>query len=388
MSKFEENSTSLNRERITKNEGSTEDIKKQLQEAMASGDADKIIELGGQMKSLKGQKKEFIDQDEEEAYQENEERMKRGELTEKGSEKTMYEEAQAEDAAREKVKIAEDAKRQAEEDAKKYAEALEKIQGKGNEVEKDQDLSDSVDLENARLVAEKTQENAENKDLGFDNLVGKIGAPKTEMFKKYGERMHQAADKLVLVVKEMRENEKKLIEAEHGSAEWKKLWDENNALNDRRNELRSDATWGGKVIKFRGQKYGEESYVQYEKYRSKETDAYNKTAMDDPYVVLRLAEADQLDRGYGNNEGIGKINSSLRSNSEFMEKVLDSISRNGAESFWAHVEGKANNRELYIKAIKKNHLNYQWGAKEWKSDPEIQKVALESGLNPTYLYKG
>lgn len=91
MPSFGEQPTSINRERLNKNEESAEEIKKQLAEAMASEDYDKVAELGGQMKSLKGQKEEFINKDEEEAHSENVER-------------DMMEEAKTEDAERTKEK--------------------------------------------------------------------------------------------------------------------------------------------------------------------------------------------------------------------------------------------------------------------------------------------
>lgn len=74
MPNFGEQPTSPNRERLDKNEEGAEDIKKQLLEAVASENADRIIELGEQMKSSKGQREEFINKDKEEAYSEDTER--------------------------------------------------------------------------------------------------------------------------------------------------------------------------------------------------------------------------------------------------------------------------------------------------------------------------
>jgi hypothetical protein len=71
MVKFGEQPTSSNRERLSSNEESAEDVKGQLAQAMESGDADKIIDLGGQLKSANEQKEEFKNQDEEEAHAEN-----------------------------------------------------------------------------------------------------------------------------------------------------------------------------------------------------------------------------------------------------------------------------------------------------------------------------
>lgn len=74
MGKFEEQATSLNRDRISNNEESANDIKAQLEAAMASSDYAEVAKLGGQMDALKGQKEKFIDADRDEADTENAER--------------------------------------------------------------------------------------------------------------------------------------------------------------------------------------------------------------------------------------------------------------------------------------------------------------------------
>lgn len=296
------------------------------------------------------------------------------------------------------------AKAKAEEAANLKAEAL----ARAEQAEQDQ-MARQKEIDEATALAERIKngtsirevpdivktegrENAEHsesagEDLGTKPVEERLETPKTEMFEKYGSTMRKAADELVSVMRDWEAKRAEQIASEFNSPEWKRLTDEERALNDRRNQLREDAMWGAKVIKFRSQSSGE-SWSQHSDYQSKELDAYQKAAMSDPYTVMRLAEASQLGQGYGENEGIGKIDQKLRSNPEFMAKVLENISKSGAESFWAHVAGEANNKELYLAAIKKNALNYQWGSKEWKSDPEVQQVALESGLIPTYLYKG
>ena len=72
-----------------------------------------------------------------------------------------------------------------------------------------------------------------------------------------------------------------------------------------------------------------------------------------------------------------------------MTELLDSLpDRNAAQNFWASCTGEARqSRELYITAVQKNHLNYQFGPKEWKKDPEIQQIAVKSGLSSVYLEK-
>lgn len=74
MPNFGEQPTSTNRDRISGNEESAEEFKKQMAEANTAGDIDKVIELAGQAKSLKGQKEEFINKDQEDAMAENTER--------------------------------------------------------------------------------------------------------------------------------------------------------------------------------------------------------------------------------------------------------------------------------------------------------------------------
>ncbi len=96
MTKSEGQPTSANRDRISGNEESAENTKKQLADALVAEDYAKVAELGGKMKSLKGQKEEFMDKDYEEALAENTERKD-------------YDEAKNEDTEREQVKAKEKA---------------------------------------------------------------------------------------------------------------------------------------------------------------------------------------------------------------------------------------------------------------------------------------
>jgi len=70
MVKFGEEPTSPNRERLSSNAENIENNRKQLLEAFGAGD-DSMMELGGQMNSLQKQRKEFKNQDEDEARVEN-----------------------------------------------------------------------------------------------------------------------------------------------------------------------------------------------------------------------------------------------------------------------------------------------------------------------------
>ncbi|MBP7822520.1 MAG: hypothetical protein KA034_01760 [Candidatus Moranbacteria bacterium] len=213
------------------------------------------------------------------------------------------------------------------------------------------------------------------------DIVEKIGAPKTEMFEKYGEKMRASAAELAIVTREMRANEKKISDKNLDMSERRKAEAENNdVLNVKRNKLYDGLM--GVDVDLRRQKTGE-TYDEYRNYKYKTMDEYRDTVMQDPQTVLSMAEAGQL-----RNESIGQINERLRGNPEFMAKVLEALpTKIAAEGFFVHVRGEAKTRDLYVAAVKKNHLNYQWGPKEWATDPEIQKIALESGLDPVYLKK-
>jgi hypothetical protein len=273
-------------------------------------------------------------------------------------------------------KIMEDIASRKQVDTEKAAEILKKLKGEETGGEK----TEHVMVENSDQTKETNQE----------NLIEKIGAPKNEMFGKYGDRMRQAADELVLNREKMIANEKELKKVEHGSEEWKKLWNENRTLNDKRNELSNDATWGSNVIKNPGQQYGE-SYTQYSEKRTNLLEKYREAAMDDPYVVLRMIEAGELG-GDANGSGLGKVSERLMENPGFVRQSIKLAGKheNGSYGgwFWRNVTGEARtNKDLFREAVKLNHLNYQFGLNEWKSDPVIQKTALESGLDPSYLHK-
>lgn len=268
----------------------------------------------------------------------------------------------------EKERLVREADEQTAKDQIKAAEIMAKLQGGAVEV---------APVKNVEAVA---VERVENND---DALIEKIGAPKNETFDRYGSKMREAADELVSLREKILTNKQKLDDKnlEFKSAEWQALWNDQTTLNNRRNELISNASRGGKII--------DEDPYQHENNRAMELKKYQETAMSDPYVVLRMVESDNLGYTHEKNEGIGKISEELRSDSEFMANVLNKISSRAAEGFWAHAAGGvARNKELYIKAVKKNHLNYQWGTNELKSDPEVKKAALESGLDSTYLQNG
>jgi len=200
----------------------------------------------------------------------------------------------------------------------------------------------------------------------------RIGAPKTAMFEKYGQVMRKSALELMSVVKAMNAKEQELKTVEFKSPQWQKLWNEREALNNQRNKLRNEAMWSG--VSQRGEEI--------------DPDKYKKTAMSDPQTVLSLAESGSLGNGYSQGEGIGQVSEELRGNAEYMAKLLNLLPVSAAESFWAQTQGEARqNKDLYLAAVQKNYLNYQFGNNEWKKDPEVQKVALASGLSPMYLQK-
>lgn len=244
----------------------------------------------------------------------------------------------------------------------------------------------------------------ENTENNQEELIEKIGSPKSEMFEKYGSRMREAADELVVVSKEMKTEDEKLkaiskeyaeVKDETKRTELSNSYDEvkkkRDALNERFNALKRDASFGAEVIPRSGQKAGE-TYTESFNRRDAELKKYKDASMNDPHVVLRLIEAGAIG-GDANGDGLNGVAERLMSDSEFVSEAIKLTAKDSSGSyagwFWRNVSGEARaNRELFAEAIKANHLNYQYGSAGWKSDPEIQKVALESGLDKAYLYKG
>lgn len=128
MPNFGEQPTSTNRDRISKNEESAENTKKQLAEALAAEDYAKVAELGGQMKSLQGQKEGFINKDEEEGHLENAERDFDKAKTE-DAERTAAKEAEKAEAERAAKELEEMKLKDETESAAKAEEILKKING-------------------------------------------------------------------------------------------------------------------------------------------------------------------------------------------------------------------------------------------------------------------
>ncbi len=362
---FEKQAGAASREDFASNEEQVAAKKAAIAEAAAAGDYDKVAELAQAAKGLETSKNEMMSNTEDAARAENAERdaaaKKEGDHVEALEMNKAFDESQAaEKAAQERAKIAEADKLSAEADAAAAAKLAEQIKS-GNV---------GVEVQSAEVVQDKPIGNT-------------FEAPKNETFEKYGEKMRGAAAELVNVKKQMQANEKIMYSKELDMAERLKAQDENKALNETRNKLREDALFGAE---FRRQKTGE-SYSEYSDYQRKTLDEYRDAAMQDPQTVLSMLESGELGNGYREGEGVGQISEELRENPEFMAKALELLPNGrAAENFWVHVKGEArNNSELYIAAVKKNHLNYQWGSKEWKTDPEIQKIALESGLDPMYL---
>jgi hypothetical protein len=242
-------------------------------------------------------------------------------------------------------------------------------------------------VENVDSSAEVTEK------PGVEELTEKIGASESAMFEKYGSKMRQAADELVEVANAMREINRNM-EMAGSDDERKEIWKGHKSLNDRRNELLDDATWGGSVLDRATQKAGE-TFTEASDRRSNEHKKYQEAAMDDPYVVLRLVEAGQLGSSAASGDGLEKVSKRLCGNSEFIQAIIDTVSKNETQKsystgwFWKNVSGEARgNKDLYVKAVQLNPLNYQYGSNEWKADPVVQKAALESGLDPSYLYRG
>lgn len=169
MANFGEQPTSVNRDRISENEASAEELKKQLAEATASGDMDKVIELAGQAKSLKGQKEEFINKDEEEAYAENAERKDYDEAVAEDAERTKEkEEAAARAKELEELKLKD--KNESEE---KAAALLEKI--KSETVTKEE--SGEVKPETSK----KTESAFEQMKAQYNDVVEKLKIKKDQL---------------------------------------------------------------------------------------------------------------------------------------------------------------------------------------------------------------
>jgi hypothetical protein len=378
-----------------------------IAEAALAGDFDKAGELAQMAKGLKSDSVEMMSRTEDVARAENAERD--AETARKAAEAKVAEDAaRAEQAAAHATKEAED--------VAKATALAEQIKSGNIGVTHTETSADSVLADEQKVLDDSRvfyASRLENKAYSLNNyhsvkpehpvssedlmlqdarqedmelMFKKIGAPKTEMFEKYGERMRNAASALVGAMKEWRAHDDKTSDETLDMAERLKAQEIRKSLNERIYQLSRDASFGAEVIAFRRQKR-DESWSEYHSYREKTCAEYKSTAMQDPQIVLNLAEAGQLGNGYRENEGIGQIDGKLRENLEFMQKVLETLSRKGAEAFFVHVQGKARTRELYIASVKKNHLNYQWGPKEWATDPEIQKIALESGLDPMYLKK-
>jgi hypothetical protein len=195
------------------------------------------------------------------------------------------------------------------EDAAKAAELLEKIKSGeiGGEVKPTEGVTTEVAQE------ESTQD-----------IVEKIGAPKTEMFEKYGEKMRLDSSRAAEIAREMRKNDAIKNNQDLNYEERLKAEKASFALNDKRNQL-LDGTFFGttdtrafrQALGLRNQKTGE-AYIEYFDYLSKVLDEYYDTAMQDPITVMNLVEAGAI-----NGDSIKRIDEKLRSNPDFMRKLLE-----------------------------------------------------------------
>jgi hypothetical protein len=207
-----------------------------------------------------------------------------------------------EDAARAEQAAAHEAI--AVEDAAKAAELLEKIKS-GNI---------GGEIQPAEAVQEESTQ----------DIVEKIGAPKTEMFEKYGEKMRLDSSRAAEIAREMRKNDAIKNNQDLNYEERLKAEKASFALNDKRNQL-LDGTFFGttdtrafrQALGLRNQKTGE-AYIEYFDYLSKVLDEYYDTAMQDPITVMNLVEAGAI-----NGDSIKRIDEKLRSNPDFMRKLLE-----------------------------------------------------------------
>lgn len=120
-----------NREIFDKNEENIESIKKQISEATASGDMDKVAELASKGKEFNNQKKELKKSNENEAYEEDAKIEDQKEAIEMN--KQFDETKAAEEAVKEKARIAEQDRIQAEKEAAQLAALRAKINGESVE---------------------------------------------------------------------------------------------------------------------------------------------------------------------------------------------------------------------------------------------------------------
>ncbi len=341
---------STERDDFTKAEARLDEINSMNLGDMSDDDLESVMV---ERKALRAQKTEMVGDAQDEANAENQK------IDDLEQQKAEAERAAAEalaeaQQAEEKARALEERKN---EDAEKIAALRAEITGEGKPAQE----------EAQEVVVEKQQE-----------------VPKNEMLEKYSGKMRAFAQELLRVTKEMSAKQEIMGNDSLPMEERLKAQSENEALKNSRRELKESSL---RKPDFRRKKF-DETYNEYSDYQYKEMDKYEQAEKGDPETVLLLAEAGDLGKDSSPNTGIGKVDSKLRRDPDFMRKMLGVMSKNSAEAFWAHTEGDARkDKSLYIAAIQKNHLNYQWGSDEMKKDPEVQKVALASGLYPMYLKK-
>lgn len=208
----------------------------------------------------------------------------------------------------------------------------------------------------------ETVENDQGSAEAVKPIEERLEAPQTRVFEQYGETMRKDAEELLSTVKARDEKYDEVV-ALGGGQKNPELWAQYMALKEKGNILKEKVVFGTSPDE-------------------KNFNAYKETAMSDPIVVLRLAESGN----FGANEGVEKISSILRGNTEYMERILDVLPASSAQFFWRGVEGEAGqDKDLYIAAIRKNSANYQFGSDELKKDPEVHAAALAAGLHPVFL---
>lgn len=188
-------------------------------------------------------------------------------------------------------------------------------------------------------------------------------------FEEHRHLMREAAVELISVQKELNETiaERTAMNVpEKDTDKWIKVNNQHNELLKRKTELLTQATWGS--VKLLGPAKGSHQ-------------EYNKLAMSDPVTVLYLAKSGGFFfvRRPNRNEGFYQVNVSLRSNVEYMTRILNVLSTKQARYFWAYCRGEAqDNKALFLATIRKNPNNYIIGPDKWKDDPEVQRIAIES----------
>lgn len=319
------NTESTEREDFAKAEARLDEIKGMKLGDMSDDDLENVMV---ERKALRAQKEEMIGNAQVEAAAEDQERS--------NAEKIAAEAAEIAKAEAEATAQAEKAKQIEERQKADVAQAevlLAEIKGTSVEKKENTEESEAINamVEAARAYrngggVDRTQYDATWKNIpdaikkepGFSekvsNAMKEDGAkqelaqekPKEElqssqeqistpeeniMILKYGEKMRQDADQLVDVVKQIAGKQREVV-AEGGAQKRPDLWEELQALKNKRNLLKNDTSF----FKFRPQKTGE-GVAQYFDYKNDEVRKYQEAEKADPYTASRLEEVAEIEKG-------------------------------------------------------------------------------------------